>query len=266
MPIHCPISFPRLAEDEMRAIDYPVMGHAFATHQQLGRLCDESVYQRELLPRLQTAGLEGAIEIPITLTHRQFSIRVALDMVVQQKVIYELKTAVALSSAHEAQLLGYLFMTNSTRGKLINFRTQSVESRFVNAPLDDAERRRFTLDVSKYSGDDSLATLVRELIEDWGTGLDASLYRRAILSCLGSGAEPYQMLPMKSGEHSIGNQRFHLLNGETALGVTTYSDPNSANLHDFQKLIAASPLRCMHWVNITHHQVTLTTIRNDRKI
>ena len=46
MPIHCPITFPRLSEDDMRAIDYAVMGHAFATHTQLGRLCDESVYQR----------------------------------------------------------------------------------------------------------------------------------------------------------------------------------------------------------------------------
>lgn len=28
MPIHCPITFPRLSEDEMRTIDYKVMGHA----------------------------------------------------------------------------------------------------------------------------------------------------------------------------------------------------------------------------------------------
>lgn len=266
MPIHCPITFPRLTEDDMRAIDYPVMGHAFATHSQLGRLCDESVYQRELLRRLQIAGMEAAIEIPVTISHRQFSIRLEMDLVVQQKVIYELKTAAALTSAHEAQLLGYLFMTNSTRGKLINFRPQSVESRFVNTTLDDAERRRFTLDLSKYSGDDRLAVLIRELVEDWGTGLDASLYRRAILRCLSSEAEPERMLPMRSGEHSIGNQRFHLLDSETALGVTTFSDPNPANIEDFQKLLSASLLRKLHWANITHHQVTLSTIRSDRKM
>ncbi len=44
MPIYCPITFPRLSEDEMHTIDYTVMGHAFATHRELGRLCDESLY------------------------------------------------------------------------------------------------------------------------------------------------------------------------------------------------------------------------------
>jgi len=250
----------------MRTIDYQVMGNAFATHRRLGRLCDESVYQNELLSRLQKAGMEAAIEIPVTLSHRAFSIRLALDLVVHQKVIYELKTVAALSAAHEAQLLGYLFMTNSTRGKLVNFRTQSVESRFVNTTLDDTERRRFTLNLSKYSGEDRLAVLVRELVDDWGTGLDASLYRRAILRCLSSEAEPERMLPMRSGEHAIGNQRFHLLDRETALGVTTFSDPNPANIEDFRMLVAASPLRQIHWLNVTHHQITLSTIRSGRKM
>lgn len=266
MPIYCPITFPRLSEVDMREIDFAVIGHAFATHRKLGRLCDESVYQGELLSRLQNAGMEAAVEIPVTLSHREFSIRLELDLVVDQKVIYELKTVAALSAAHEAQLLGYLFMTNSTRGKLVNFRTQSVETRFVNTTLDDTERRRFSFDLSKYSGDDRLAVLIRELVDDWGTGLNASLYRRAILRCLSSEAQPERMLPMRSGAHSIGNQRFHLLDSESALGVTTFSDPNAANVIDFQKLLAASPLRQLHWLNITHHQITLSTIRSDRKM
>ena len=266
MPIYCPITFPRLSEDDMRTIDYQVMGHAFATHRKLGRLCDESVYQGELLSRLQNAGMEAAIEIPVTLSHRAFSIGRALDLVVHQKAIYELKTVATLSASHEGQLLGYLFMTNSTRGKLVNFRTPSVQSRFVNTTLDDAERRRFTLDISEYSGDNRLAVMIRELVEDWGTGLDASLYRRAILHCLSSEAEPERMLPMRSGEHSIGNQRFHLLDPETALGVTTFAQPTAENVQEFVKLISSSPLCKLQWLNITLHHVTLSTIRSDRKI
>jgi hypothetical protein len=44
MPMHAPISVPRLSEAEMREIDYPVMAQAFATHRELGRLCDEGIY------------------------------------------------------------------------------------------------------------------------------------------------------------------------------------------------------------------------------
>jgi len=267
MPIDCPITLPRLSEDEMREIDYAVMGHVFAAHRELGRLCDESVYQHKLLQRLEAAGIEAAIEVPVTLSHREFSIRLKLDVVVLQRAIYELKTVSALSPAHEAQLLVYLFLTNATRGKLVNFRTKSVESRFVNTTLDHAERRRCNVDAGRYEGDDNLPIFVRDLIADWGTGLHPSLYRRAILGCLGRESEPEQMLPMMSGGHRIGRQRFHLLGAETALGVTTFSTPTADNVEEFQKLVAASPLRQLHWVNIALHQVTLCTIGNDdRKI
>ncbi len=250
----------------MREIDYTVMGHAFATHSNLGRLCDESVYQHELFARLHEAGIQAALKVPITLAHRQFFIRLELDLVVSEKVIYELKTAAKINSAHLAQLLGYLFATNSTRGKLINFRPQSIEARFVNTTLDDAGRRRFLLSRDQFFGADRLAVLIHELIEDWGTGLDASLYRRAILGCYSADIVNDQMLPMSSDDRPIGNQRFHLLDHETALSVTTFADPNSRNLEDFRKLLAHSPLSQLHWLNVSRDHVQLCTIRNDRMI
>ncbi|MFO7901149.1 MAG: hypothetical protein ACQESR_05075 [Planctomycetota bacterium] len=115
-------------------------------------------------------------------------------------------------------------------------------------------------------GDESLVILIRDLVADWGTGLHPSLYRRAIVDCLGTEAEPEHMLPMMSGDHSIGNQRFHLLDSETAIGVTSFSELTAENLQDFQKLTAASPLRQLHWLNIALHQLTLCTLANDRKL
>jgi hypothetical protein len=124
----------------------------------------------------------------------------------------------------------------------------------------------FQLDEQDYSGDRFLPTLVRELVEDWGTGLIASVYRRAILGCMLERAESEQQLPMVSGGQSIGNQRFDLLSPDTALGVTTYPKLIPENSQEFQKLIIASPLKRLQWVNVYHHHVTLTTIDRDRKI
>lgn len=260
MPIRCEIEFPRLCEDEMRAIDYVVMGHAFDTHNELGRLCDESVYQRELLRRLRIAGIDAAIEVPIMLSFREFSIGRALDLVIARKVIYELKTVSELLKSHEGQLLGYLYLTNSSRGKLVNFRTVSVESRFVNTTFDRLERQTFRFDDRDYTGYKFLSTLIRELVEDWGTGLNASLYHRAILGCVDGAVDGEQFLPMVSGGQSVGNQRFHLLSSDTALGVTTYSNPSPENINEFNKLIMLCPLKQLHWVNIYHHHVSLVTI------
>ncbi len=77
------------------------------------------------------------------LSFREFSIGRALDLVIARKVIYELKSVSELLKSHEGQLLEYLYLTNSTRGKLLNFRTMSVESRFVNTTFDRLERQTF---------------------------------------------------------------------------------------------------------------------------
>ncbi len=105
MPIHCPIVFPRLTEAEMRALDYEVMRHAFATHKALGCLCDESVYQAQLSHLLVAGGIPVEREVPVTLTFRTFLKPLYLDLVVGQRVIYELKTVASLTDAHATQLL-----------------------------------------------------------------------------------------------------------------------------------------------------------------
>ena len=62
MPISCPIKFSPISRDEYRKLDYQVMQHVFACHNELGRLCDEVIYQNDLNARLCAAGL-GPIQI-----------------------------------------------------------------------------------------------------------------------------------------------------------------------------------------------------------
>ena len=83
------------------------------------------------------------------------------------------------------------------------------------------------------------------------------------MHCCGSEREPEQMLPMTSAGHRIGNQRFHVLNADTAFGVTMFTEVSQDRVTAFRKLLAASPLRQIHWLNITHRQVDLVTIRRD---
>ncbi|GAA5504683.1 hypothetical protein Rcae01_00122 [Novipirellula caenicola] len=260
MPVHCEIPFQRICDDEMRAIDYPVVSFVFATHQKIGCLADEGVYQRELLRVLQGNNLDGQIEVPVELSFRDFSIPLKLDLALEKKVIYELKTVSTLSGKHVSQLLNYLYLTDASHGKLINFRPRTVQMRFVNATVDSVERRRFDFDLSAFCGDLELCLLVKELVKDWGTGLDASLYRRAILHCTRQDVTREEMLPMRSDGTSLGCQRFHLLSSDIALSVTTYKNCTKQNRRDFEKIIALSPVRRLHWLNIVHHKVQLTTI------
>lgn len=261
MPVSCSIVFPRFTESEMRVIDYPVMGHAFDIHRQLGCLCDESVYHNHLSATLTAAGFQVACEVPILLSFRSFLKTLFLDLVVNQSVIYELKAVVMLTTAHFNQLLNYLFLTNSARGKLINFRPASVESRFVNSTLDLSERRRFCVNTRHWEGPSDFLQMIQELVLDWGTGLDQSLYTEAIVHALGGEACVTHQLPMHMHGISLGNQRFHLLEDNVAFRLTTFQAPNVEHYEaSLQKLLGPSPLIAIHWVNISRHEMLLKTI------
>ena len=204
MPITCAIQFPRLSQTEMAGLDYEVMRHAFAVHQQLGCLCDESVYHHSLEQRLRAAGFNVESQVPVTLTFRDFIKPLYLDLVVNHRAIYELKTVSALTSAHFTQLLNYLFVTNAARGKLINFRPASVESEFVNSALDDTQRRRFDINTRNWRGPDEFRQMVEELLTDWGTGLDQALYTQALVHGLGGEETVTRQIPMQLDGVALG--------------------------------------------------------------
>lgn len=256
MPIFCPIQLPRLTRDEFRELDYLVTAHAFATHQALGRLADEALYQADIAERLASAGLSPIRrEIPVTVSFRSFTKSYLLDLVVADRAIYEIKTASALLPEHEAQLLHYLLLTGSTRGKLLNFRTQSVESRFVNTSLDHVERRRFRTDTRAWAGDSEFSDLLLELLQDWGTSLECAHYTQAMVHLLGGEAVVTQQLPMTRDAVPLGNQRFHLASPDTALRITTFAEPMPSYEPHLRRLLDLSPLRRFYWVNISHHTV-----------
>ena len=264
MPIEYRVKVTRLSEDEMRAIDYRVMSHVFATQNELGRLCDESVYQLSLATRLIEAGFRVRIEEPITLTFRDFTTTLFVDLVVDDKVPYELKAVSRLSDEHENQLLNYMLMMDANRGKVVNFRSDGVQSRFVNAPLPTSERRRFEIDDSRWSGDAAFRRLVTELVADWGTSLEQSHYIKALVACLGGEDRVIRQIPMASNGQSLGNQRFLLAAESIPFRLTTFPDGAPQDFEkQLHKLLMPSPFELFYWVNIGRHCLEFRTVRQE---
>jgi len=262
VPIDCPVTFPNLTDDEMRSIDYRVMANAFATQNELGRLCDEPVYQANLANRLNAIGISASVEVPIAVSFRQFTTRLSLDLVVDERVPYELKAVSELSEEHESQLLNYMLLTNARRGKLINFRTESVKSRFVNAVMDASDRQEFRINATGWEGDAAFEQLVTDLVRDWGTSLELSLYTQAVIECLGGKDNVIRHLPMRSASGFMGSQRFHVVDDQTAFHITMFPDGiKPGHSKHLQKLIQPSPLDRLYWVNIARHELRLQTIR-----
>jgi GxxExxY protein len=112
----------------LQPVTQQIIGAAFEVHNILGYGFLERVYQRAMQVELQSRGVKVELEPKI---HVQFKGVIvgdyAADLLVEDKIVVELKTDQAYQSVHEAQLLNELRGTGMKLGYLINFGRERVE-------------------------------------------------------------------------------------------------------------------------------------------
>jgi len=100
-----------------------VIGAAIEVHKTLGPGLLESVYEECLCRELQLIkfSYERQKSLPVEYKGAMLDCGYRLDLVVEGRLIVELKSCDTLQPIHEAQLLTYLKLTNIKVGLLINF-------------------------------------------------------------------------------------------------------------------------------------------------
>jgi len=107
-----------------------ILETAFEVSNELGAGFLESVYEKSLLIALRAKGLSADSQIPLTVWFRGEVVgQFYVDILVEEKVILELKEVTALCPEHKAQLLNYLKATGYPVGMLLNFGTPKLEYR-----------------------------------------------------------------------------------------------------------------------------------------
>jgi GxxExxY protein len=92
----------------------------------------ERFYQRAMGMALTDLGIPWAREVPAKVSYRGREVGVfRLDLVVAETVVVECKVAPRISSAHHAQLLGYLKSTTYELGLVLNFGPEPQVKRLV---------------------------------------------------------------------------------------------------------------------------------------
>ena len=105
-----------------------VIGEAMYVHRALGPGFLESIYHNALLLRLKKLGLKVENQKPLPVYFDGEIIGDFLaDIIVEGRLILELKAVSALNSAHEVQLVNYLTATKIETGLLLNFGATSLE-------------------------------------------------------------------------------------------------------------------------------------------
>src|SRR5688572_29956249 len=117
-----------------------INGCAIRVHKTFGPGLLESVYAQSLRMELREAGLSVACETAVPLEYRGTKLDAVyyLDLLVDDKVIVEVKSVTALAGIHTAQLLTYLRLTNRPIGLLINFNVPLLKQgmrRVINPAL-----------------------------------------------------------------------------------------------------------------------------------
>jgi len=99
-----------------------------AIHRELGAGFCESVYQNALIHELKLQQLSVDAEQKLTVRYKNMIVgQFSADLVVENKLIIELKAVQNLIPAHEVQIVNYLTATGLDQGLLLNFGASSLQ-------------------------------------------------------------------------------------------------------------------------------------------
>jgi GxxExxY protein len=118
-------------------ISYKIIGSAIELHKNLGPGLLESAYENALAYELRCHGLSVQQQVGLPLTYKEVNLEVGyrIDLLIENKVIVEVKSVDLLHPVHYAQLTTYLKLSEKHLGLLINFNTKWVKDeihRIVN--------------------------------------------------------------------------------------------------------------------------------------
>jgi GxxExxY protein len=107
-----------------------IIGCAIEVHKQLGPGLLESAYRVCLRYELVNAGLEVVPEKPMPIVYKEMKLDhgYRMDLLVNNKVVIEIKTVEAFTDVHTAQVLTYLKLGNYKLGLLLNFHVTTLKN------------------------------------------------------------------------------------------------------------------------------------------
>ncbi|GAB1856670.1 GxxExxY protein [Flavobacteriaceae bacterium MHTCC 0001] len=116
-----------------------IIGCAIEVHRTLGPGLLESAYQECLLFELKSKGLKVKKELALPIQYKDITLNhgYRIDLLIEDKVVIELKTVETFTDVHTAQILTYMRLGNYPLGLLINFHTKLLKNgikRFINSP------------------------------------------------------------------------------------------------------------------------------------
>ena len=115
--------------EEVNQLTEQIIGAAIEVHRTLGPGLLESAYETCLAYELERLGLNFERQKPLPLVYKEIMLDQGyrVDLLVEGKVVVELKVVDVISPVHEAQVLSYLRFSGSPIGLIINFKVKLLK-------------------------------------------------------------------------------------------------------------------------------------------
>jgi GxxExxY protein len=114
---------------ELNELSYQIIGCIYKVHSELGPGLLESTYEACLAYELSEAGLFVERQCPLPVIYKEIKLDAGyrIDMIVNKKIILEIKSVEYTAPIHKAQLMTYLKLSSFKLGLLINFNVQDMK-------------------------------------------------------------------------------------------------------------------------------------------
>lgn len=118
-------------------ISYKIRGAIYKVYNELGPGLLESIYEAALRYQLRKDGLKVEAQVPLKVYYdgEILPIDYRLDLLVEDKVIIELKSVEEMKKLFHKQLLTYMRISNKKLGILVNFNTDDINSNIIRKVL-----------------------------------------------------------------------------------------------------------------------------------
>lgn len=115
--------------EKINDISYKIIGCAYSVHSEIGPGLLESTYETCLEYELLEKGLKVEKQKPLPVIYKNIKLNAGyrIDLLVEDKVVVEIKSCEAIAPIHEAQLLTYLKLADKKLGLLINFNVKDLK-------------------------------------------------------------------------------------------------------------------------------------------
>ena len=125
---------------EHKELTEKIIGCAYKVYNKMGFGYLESVYEKCMMIELEKARLQAVNQVPINVFYDGQNVGDFIaDILVENRVIIELKAVRRIVRAHEIQLVNYLVATNTDIGLILNFSEKMVEVKRKVKSLDDID-------------------------------------------------------------------------------------------------------------------------------